>query len=334
MSFANLGDLSASVSMRRQNVSLRQEIERLSKELTTGQVSDFRDVLAGSFSSITDIERRVSILDGFRVATAEATIYASNAQLALGNFQNFGGDLASSLITAGTSPTSVSGADTVAEAENALIGMVGAVNTRVAGRYLFSGTATDQAPLPPAQVILDELRLALTGATAPADVIAAADAWFSDPLGFEAIIYQGSTNQLSPIALSPSESVALDVKAIDPKKLETIKLTAVAALADDSAFSFDISSQGDLFSRLGQSLLVGQDEVITLRADIGFVEARIEGIVARNEAELTSLGFAKANLLEVDPFETATKLEEAQFQLQSLYSVTVRNSHLSLANFL
>ena len=62
--------------------------------------------------------------------------------------------------------------------------------------------------------------------------------------------------------------------------------------------------------------------------------ARLDRIATRNAAEVTSLTMAKNTLLEADPFEAATKLEEAQFQLQSLYTVTVRSSELSLVNFL
>ncbi len=81
-------------------------------------------------------------------------------------------------------------------------------------------------------------------------------------------------------------------------------------------------------------MLIAQDDVIALRADVGFVESRIEKVAARNAAEVTGLEFAKVALLEIDPYEAATRLEEAQFQLQSLYTVTVRMSQLSLVNFL
>ncbi len=273
---------------------------------------------------------------GFNVATTEANIYASNAQLALEHYQEFGTELALNLITTGTSPTSVSGNDTAAEARNALEGMVGAMNTRVAGRYLFSGTATDRAPLAQPQRILDELRTALvaSGAVAPDDVLAAAQAWFDDPAGFESLLYQGGTDALSPFSLSKSEKVALDVKALDPDLRQVIMYTAIAALTDDSAFSFDVITQGELFSLTGQGLLIAQDDVTTVRADVGFVEARVENIAARNEAERTSLEFMRAGLLEVDPFQSAAKLEQAQFQLQSLYTVTARNAQLRLVNFL
>ncbi|MEM6939005.1 MAG: flagellin [Pseudomonadota bacterium] len=336
MFLTNLGDLSSSITTRRQTVALRDEISKLSQELSTGRVSDLRDVLAGSYSTLTDIDRRMAVLDGYNTATTEATIYASNAQLALDNYQSFGNDLALSLITTGTSPSSVAGTDTAAEARNALAGMVGQMNTRVAGRFLFSGTATDQPPIAAPQRIIDELRTALVtaGVTAPDDIFTEAQNWFDDPAGFEALIYQGSADSLGPFPLSQAETVALDVKALDPNLRQVLMYTALAALTDDAAFGFDVPAQGEMFRRTGEALLLAQDDVITLRADVGFVEARIDKVITRNEAELSSLEFARAALLEVDPFEAATKLEAAQFQLQSLYTVTARNSQLRLVNFL
>jgi flagellar hook-associated protein 3 FlgL len=89
-----------------------------------------------------------------------------------------------------------------------------------------------------------------------------------------------------------------------------------------------------LFGLSANELLQGQSGAVTLQSRVGFAQARIDTIATRNAAEVTSLQMARNALLEVDPFEAATKLEEAQFQLQSLYSVTVRMSQLSLVNYL
>ncbi len=43
---------------------------------------------------------------------------------------------------------------------------------------------------------------------------------------------------------------------------------------------------------------------------------------------------ARLGLISVDPYETASKLQEAQTQLETLYSITARMSRLSLVNFL
>ena len=80
--------------------------------------------------------------------------------------------------------------------------------------------------------------------------------------------------------------------------------------------------------------LGAQDQLTKLRADIGFSQSRIQNVSTRNAAQTTSLEYARTALLEADPYETATKLEDVQFQLQSLYSVTVRLSELSLLNFM
>lgn len=334
MSVTNLGDLSQSYSQRQRNVSLRQDIDRLTGELATGRVANVRDVLAGNYSYLTDIERRTDILQSYSVATTEAQIFAQSVQNALGLVEEFGAELSGGLLAAGTSAIGNSGAGTAEAARQTLSGVVGAVNTKAAGRYLFSGTATDQKPLPDADVILDALRVAVAGATTPNGVLTAAETWFDDPAGFDAVIYQGGANALAPFNMSQSETVTLDIRATDPKLREVIKLAAVSAIANDASFGFDVQSQSEIFEQAGQSLLIAQDDVIALRANVGFAEARIDKTMARNAAEITSLEFAKASLLEVDPYEAATRLEEAQFQLQSLYSVTVRMSQLSLVNFL
>jgi flagellar hook-associated protein 3 FlgL len=113
-----------------------------------------------------------------------------------------------------------------------------------------------------------------------------------------------------------------------------LRLTAVAALADDASFGLTVSDQSELFGITGRKMLSTRDAVISLQASVGFVEARVDQITARNAAEVTSLEYARTALLGIDSYQAATQLEEVQFQLQSLYAVTVRMSQLSLVNFL
>ncbi|WP_171097850.1 transglycosylase SLT domain-containing protein [Ruegeria sp. HKCCD7255] len=72
----------------------------------------------------------------------------------------------------------------------------------------------------------------------------------------------------------------------------------------------------------------------TVLAQLGAAEARIEQAATRNAAAMTSIEFARNQLIAADPYETATQLQTVQFQLESHYSVTVRNAGLSLVNFL
>jgi flagellar hook-associated protein 3 FlgL len=331
---STLGDLSQSYTSRQRNVALRQDIGRYTQELSTGQVSDPRQVMAGNYSYLTDIERKMDMLKGYGVATAEATQYSSVMQTVIGDISNATQDLANSLITASITAIGPANADISNEAFNALDEIVGRLNTETAGRFLFSGTATDRPPLANTSTLLNAARTALAGAATPGDMIAAANVWFDDPAGFEAAVYQGSDDALAPFSLSVGDAVSLDVRATDPELRQMLKLTTLAALANDPAFALNSTQKTELFIETGKEMLAARDNIVNLAGRVGFAEARIAAITARNAAEQTSLSFAKADLLSVDLFEAATRLEEVQFQLQSLYSVTARNAQLSLVNFI
>ena len=331
---ASLGDMAVSYAQRQRNTLLKQDINRLTTELASGQISDTGQLLAGNTGYLSDIESKMSALAGYKIATTESTHYASAMQTSLEQIAEISQGLSASLLATGIAITGASGAETAGEARHALSDIIGRLNGQIAGRYLFSGTATDTPPVADVDTILTGLRTALTGATSPDEIVATTSAWFNDPAGFAATAYQGSPDALSPFALSESENVTLDIKATAPELLQLMAMTAVAAVAADTGFALNKADQTELFDRTGQEMLGAQENLISLQARVGFAEARIDAISARNSAELTGFEYAKSALLAVDPFEAATKLEEAQFQLQSLYSVTVRMSQLSIVNFL
>jgi flagellar hook-associated protein 3 FlgL len=211
---------------------------------------------------------------------------------------------------------------------------VGLLNTQNAGRSLFSGTATDRPPLASTDVLLTDLRAAMAGAESVAAMMAAADTWFGAGGGFETLVYQGAATPLAPIQLSEQDQIQLGVQADDPAIREVLKHFAIAALAEDPALNLSPAEKAEVFATTGAGLVVGQGALTSLRTGIGFSQARTEEIAARNAATQTGLEMSRNALLSVDPFEVATQLEDVQFQLQSLYAVTVKSSQLSLVNFL
>ena len=217
MRATNLGDMAHNFMLQKRNVALRQDINRLTEELATGQVAETRQVLNGNYSYLTDLERSMDVLKGYKVATTEATHLTTGMQAALERVNGMSQDLSESLLFAATSSAGTSGTAEIAnEAEQALNSMMGVINTRVAGRSLFSGVATDTAPLASKDDLLAGLRSAVLGTVNVDDMIAASKVWFDDPFGFSASIYQGSNQPLAPIALSDSEAVSLDVRGNDP----------------------------------------------------------------------------------------------------------------------
>ena len=327
----SIGDLAQSFVLRHRNSDLKQQMARLTQELTTGQVADVRHAVKGNYSYLTEVERSLDLLNGYKMVTAEASIFASNIQTTLGRYQEVGEQLANSLVVSAIGATSGGIGE---EAKATVDTLVGVLNTRSAGRSIFGGTATDRSPTETSAVLLSELTTAMAGATNPADMFTAAEAWFNSPTGYDLTFYQGGSTTLSDVRISGTEQVTFDIRATDPDLKKTLLFASIAAVADDPAFGLDENQITEVFNRAGTSLLGASDSLTSLRAEVGVLEAQIDRAATRNAAEMSAMEYEKSALLQVDPYEAATKLEEVQFQLQSIYSVTVRMSKLSLANFL
>ena len=86
--------------------------------------------------------------------------------------------------------------------------------------------------------------------------------------------------------------------------------------------------------------LAGLDiTVITTKGDVrltGVVssQAQIDAAATRNTAEASALNIARAGIVTADPYDAATRLEDLQTRLQSLYLITSRLSRLSLTEYL
>ena len=88
-----------------------------------------------------------------RVAATDAEVM----QTSLERVQTTTG-LATNALTAGFTAGGVQIETVTNEARGALETIIGALNSDVAGRALFSGNKTDTAPMPSADVLLDELK--------------------------------------------------------------------------------------------------------------------------------------------------------------------------------
>jgi flagellar hook-associated protein 3 FlgL len=183
------------------------------------------------------------------------------------------------------------------------------------------------------ETLLTALDGVIAGALSSADVETALDDWFADPLGFAATIYQGG-DTLAPVPVGRDQEVAIDVTARDPALVGAIKGLAMAALLARGILSGSDVARADLAKRAGESLASNQVALAELGARLGATEATIVAANVQNDTEKSALEIARLGLLSVDPYETATRLQEAQTQLETLFSITARMSRLSLTSFL
>lgn len=335
MNLQSIGDLAQTFKMRQQNVQLKQQMARLTNELASGQTANLTQQLVGSFGHITDIEHDLTVLQSYQAAAKDATTSTAAMQAALDTIQSLAGDLGQTASIAGvtTGPTIV---DSIADqGRGSLETIVSALNTNIGGRALFSGTDIETLPLESADTLLNAVRTAVAGSLTTSDVITALDTFFDTPGGgFETLIYQGGTTFLSPYQLGDGESVKLDLRADDTAIRNVLKNTVMAALADDAAITINQDARVELAKQSGLRLLTSQDELVGIRASLGFAQSRIEQSATRIASEVSSLQFARTELLAIDKFQAATELEQVQIQLETLYTITARASRFSLVNFL
>lgn len=74
--------------------------------------------------------------------------------------------------------------------------------------------------------------------------------------------------------------------------------------------------------------------LIEVQSRVGATEARIEIAASRSAGARAAYETARLDTLAVDPYATATRLQETQTQLETLYTLTARLSGLNLVNFL
>lgn len=329
-----LGDLAQGMTLRFHQSRIKSEMGQLNSEIATGQVRDKAERVGGDFRQLAGIQHNLTRLEGYSIATAEASQIAGTLQTILGKVQDEAQALAAPLTGVGMNALPVKREALGTEALDRLGAMIGALNTQSGGRSYLSGTSTDQSPLADVSTLMAALRGAISAQTTTLGVITALDNWFTAPAGFDAVMYQGGIQDLASLRLGETETADIALRADDETFRNILKNTALAALATDASVGLPMGIQVDLQNHAGEALLTVNDDMTDLRAKIGTLEARIEETSIRNAAEVSSLSQARNSLLEADPYETASRLEEVQYQLETVYALTARSARLSLLEYL
>ncbi len=334
MTITSIGDMAQHMMNARRTVAVKQDLNRLAYELASGRKADPSAALRGDFNMLAGVERQLTVLEGYDIATKDAELFLETAQMTLDQVQTLTSDLGRDLLSASESGLTSSVDSVSKSAANDFDAIVSALNGRVADRSIFGGTATDGSALATADDIMADLGIAIAGALTATDLINAVDDYFMSPGGgFETSAYQGSLNDLAPMRLNDNQSADFNVRADMSELRELMRDTAIAALAIDPGMNFSLSEKQFLMQTAGESLLTGQDNLTRVRADIGFNQERVENAMAENSLSRSSMLMTQSDLLSADQTEVAGKLQAVQVQLEMVYTITSRLSQLTLANY-
>ncbi|MEM8728836.1 MAG: flagellin [Pseudomonadota bacterium] len=330
----SIGDLAQSSLLRLQSTRMRTDLLRLSQELSTGMVSDVALHLNGDLGYYADVEKNLVLLNGYDLAATEAGLFADATQSVLGRVATWLESSIQATLPASATAFQEARDQASVQALNDLEAIVAALNGTSGGRSLFAGTATDAVPMIAANTFIDTVKAALPAITDPASLASAVSDWFDDPTGFDATAYQGGVTDLAPAVVGENVSVGMGVRADADELKEVMEALTLAALATDTDYGFDPARQTEVFAAASTQMLAAQSSLTGLQANLGAAQERIETSAAHNAAARVSFETTRLSLIGADPFETATRLDDIQLRLESLYAVTARMSSLNLVNFI
>lgn len=336
-SFNSIGDLSRSFQLRLGQTSLKTRLDQLTQEMMTGVKTDVPKALGGDLLKISHIEGRLTMLSSFQLNASEAEAQFQAMQTALESIKTTVDDLGPSLMTQAGGGDENDLRSQLGDIKQDFRSMFNTLNTSVAGRYLFSGSRSDTAPLGNFDDMMSALGTAVSGATTAADIAGQIDAWFDAPAGgggFMDTTFQGNDAGSTDLAVSPDKQVSMSLTANSSTLRDTLKGMAIMAYAADAGAAIDSSTLRDLFTEAGARLTRGSTGLIDASADIGRRQAVVTQAQTRNSSEVTALTVARSNLINADPYETATAMEETESKIESLYAITARLSRLNLTDYL
>lgn len=335
MPVVSIGDMSQHFMSLRNTGNIKSDLARLGQELSTGKVSDISKHLGGDTQRLSGVSHSLDVLAAYTQSANETSSLLDHFQLTLGKVDDTRSKTADALllISEHSQPNQISFAANTARI--AFGDMVSAINTRHSGRSLFGGGNVDGPPLASAESMLTDIASAVGAASTTSDILQAIESWFDSPAGgFSSMGYQGDTATNIERNIGEDKSVVIDIRADDLALREILKATALAAILPDISGNLSSREQGALLQTAGTNLLSTSSEGALLQSQIGRLQETVATSQAALASEKATLSIVHNNITSADPFETATKLEAIQLQLETHFAVTGRLSRLSLLEYI
>jgi flagellar hook-associated protein 3 FlgL len=297
----------------------------------TGKHADSQRQLGGRTGEALRLEKDRSDL---AIRLEQITLVKSDfsfAQTTLSQISESAGGYPARILVAvnGNEETAIAALALEADAELKIA--FSALNTRFAGKQLFSGAATDTPPLGPATDFLQDVQDIIDANTTLSDIETALDTYFADGGGFDDI-YNGSTANGPQREISSTHRAGITYRADDDALKQIFRGYAMFIAGQNIAG--DAPLKKDVQKAAAEYLQSGTDDLIIAQAQMGAEEAVVDASEARMTAEKKTLDAVYFQIAFVDQYEAVTRMNNLEAQLQSIYLTTARIQNLSLVNFL
>jgi flagellar hook-associated protein 3 FlgL len=314
------------------SAALRRDSETARIELSTGRIADLPAALGGRIGEASSLRAALDAIAVRRQGLQQAGLVAAVSQRALSDINEGARSIATDALAANGRGDNAALSTAALEARSRIEAAFSSLNASVAGQFVFSGDATDRAPLAGADQFIADVEAIYAGAATAADLDAALDVYFNDVAGgFQTAIYRGGAGSAPTIEIDGSDRGAFTVRADDPAIRDVLRGLAVIAVAGAAPPS---ALRDGALAAAGAAALIGSDSLVERRAEIGVEERRAGEAATGLEDEEAALTEAYNAATARDPLDAATRLQALEAQLEASLLATSRLSQLSLANFL
>lgn len=335
MTYSGFGDLARTSPLTRHGIQAREDLSRLARELTTGRHDDVAQATRGDLRPLSGIERSIVMLGGHEAATTSLQGRMGVMQASLGALRSAAEQAAGDLLMVAGPSGSAAMNQALPIAESAFGASVSALRVRYGVNHVFSGRASDQTPMPGPEALLKQLRddVGAAAITDPTALSTAVEAWFAPGGGLDAAFPLPGGDRPMVVTVAPGDDVRVDPTAADPSIRATLATLATAVLAGEGG-GLDREGQRVALNAAAETLFSDLASLSEVQGRLGAAEGRSEQALTRVRAEITALEIARGEVLEVDRYETATKMQTVEAGVEALYLVTARLADLSLARYL
>ncbi|MFA7276683.1 MAG: flagellin [Pseudobdellovibrionaceae bacterium] len=288
-----------------QNQTLTQELMRLQSEYSQASLQESTGLKSQTYQGISDDTFEIlQFQNNYDLLAARS----ENAQTALDRIETMYSSVSSMADVINTVLSDISEAlstnDATALASSSatvLDEVASLLNTQLAGRYLFAGSTTNQAPV-------DVSLLASTTAPTTADTS----------------YYQGDA-YIASVQATESFSLSYGVNANDDSFEKTIR--ALQLIVSDSGNENSLTEAYNL-------LREATTGVANIQASLSSKASTLDTKISENSDELNLLDTMISNIKDSDLAEITVKITEMETQLEAAYSISSKILGLKLSDYL
>lgn len=289
-------------SLIAENMRLQTRYADINAQISSGLKSqDYKGIAADS-QYLLSVESAMSKLDAYNANTNTTLGTVNTMYTTLDNIGNLANDMLSA-VTAALGGNQVPTAVLTAQANNGMTEVAALLNLKIAGKYVFSGSDIDTAPV-------DLSDPAWTAQTPPSTA--------------NTSYYQGN-NTINAVQVSETYTINYGITA-DSSGFEKLF----------RAYNLVFNNPTNTTAITEASALIQQaiDEIANVQGVLSTHANSMNNQIDKNELDKTYLQEIATNIKETDIPSASVSLTEVQSQLEASYSASVRLLKLNLANYL